>query len=120
MKFVNVGSHSWACIGGGDDVLHSYGANQGFVVNRQPCFVVDSGFHYRTANQVLRQVGRFRPKQVSFLTLTSIQIMFLGMGFLPRRGSELFPTEIAAENEGSFPKPSFNLSKPGSAAIQTS
>ncbi len=64
MKFVKLGPHSWACIGGGDDVLHSYGANQGFIVNGDTCIVVDSGFHNRTAQQILARVRKLRPKRL--------------------------------------------------------
>ncbi len=62
MKFVNLGPHSWACVGGGEDVFHSYGANQGFVADGDGCVIVDSGFHNRTALQILGKVKRFRPK----------------------------------------------------------
>ncbi len=64
MKFVKLGPHAWAFIGGGDDVLHSYGANQGFVVNGDTCIVVDSGFHNRTAQQILARVRKSRPKRL--------------------------------------------------------
>ena len=64
MKFAGLGSHSWACVGGGEDVLHSFGANQGFVVSGDSCLVVDSGFHNRTALEILRRIGKFRPKRI--------------------------------------------------------
>ena len=64
MKFVNLGPHSWGCVGGGDDVLHSYGANQGFVAGGDACLVVDSGFHNGTARRVLGRVLKFRPEKM--------------------------------------------------------
>ncbi len=64
MKFVNVGNHSWACVGGGDDVHHSFGANQGFVQTDTRCLVIDSGFHNRTASQVLDRISKARPEQI--------------------------------------------------------
>src|SRR6059036_3855786 len=67
MKFVNAGVHSWGCIGEGDDVLHSYGANQGFVTSGDTCLVIDSGFHYMTANQILRRVQKTRPERLLLL-----------------------------------------------------
>lgn len=66
MKLVSVGPHSWACLGGGDDVLHSFGANQGFVVDEGECLVVDSGFHYKTAREIF---GSVRRKGASRLTV---------------------------------------------------
>ncbi len=59
-----MGPHSWACIGGGDDVFHSYGANQGFVVNGDTCLVVDSGFHNKTASQVFSRIRRLGAKRL--------------------------------------------------------
>ena len=56
MRFVRVASRCWACIGG-EDVLHSCGANQGFVEGENASLAVDSGFHYRTAGQVLMKIG---------------------------------------------------------------
>ncbi len=64
MKFVNLGPRSWACVGGGDDVFHSYGANQGFVAEGDGCVVVDSGFHNKTALQILGRVRRLRPRMM--------------------------------------------------------
>ena len=64
MKFVRVGAHSWACIGGGEDVLHSYGANQGYAVDGETCVVIDSGFHPGTADRILRRVHRQHPKRL--------------------------------------------------------
>lgn len=61
MDFVNVGAHSWASLGRGDDVVHSWGANQGFITSGDNCIVIDSGFHPQTANQVLRQVRKHHP-----------------------------------------------------------
>ncbi len=64
MKFVSLGPHAWACVGGGDDVFHSYGANQGFVADGDTCLVVDSGFHYKTAGHILARVRKLRPKRL--------------------------------------------------------
>jgi len=44
-------------------VLHSFGANQGFVLNGDSGLVVDSGFHNRTALQILRRVRKLRPER---------------------------------------------------------
>jgi cyclase len=67
MKFESLGPSSWACIGGGDDVFHSYGANQGFVAHGDSCLVVDSGFHNRTAQQILRRVEKLRPRRLMLI-----------------------------------------------------
>ena len=67
MKFVDLGHHSWACISGGDDVFHSYGANQGFIANGDACIVVDSGFQNKTAQQILTRVRKLRPKRLLFV-----------------------------------------------------
>ncbi len=55
---MNIGSASWACIGAGDDVFHSYGSNQGFVIGENLGLIVDSGFHNGTASQVFRRAVR--------------------------------------------------------------
>ncbi len=60
MRFERVGLHCWACLGGGDDVLHSFGANQGYVIDGDTCLVVDSGFHNRTAGRILQVLRKKR------------------------------------------------------------
>jgi len=64
MRFERVGDHSWACLGDGEDVLHSYGANQGYVFNGESCLVVDSGFHNGTGSQILQRVHKEHPKRL--------------------------------------------------------
>lgn len=64
MRFPKVGVHSWACLGLGEDVLHSYGANQGYVLDEQTCLFVDSGFHNRTATQILGRVREQKPARL--------------------------------------------------------
>jgi len=56
LRFSRVGPHSWAGIGEGDDVLHSYGANQGFVRGKRLGIIVDSGFHNRAAREILHRI----------------------------------------------------------------
>src|SRR5213592_2104723 len=55
-QVTKVGVHSWAVLGGGEDVLHSYGANQGFIVGKRASLVVDTGFHDKVAASILRRV----------------------------------------------------------------
>lgn len=64
MKFERVGDHSWACLGKGEDILDSWGANLGYVDDGETCLVVDSGFHNGTANQILQRVHKQRPKRL--------------------------------------------------------
>ncbi len=66
LEFINIGPHSWTCIGAGDNILHSFGANQGFVTGGRTCPVVDSDFHHRTVNQVLKS-GKFHLKHLLLL-----------------------------------------------------
>ncbi len=56
MNFTRVGIHSWAIIGRGDDVLHSYGANQGVVIGERASLAVDTGFHNRVAARIFQRV----------------------------------------------------------------
>ena len=56
-QVTKVGVHSWAVLGGGEDVLHSYGANQGFIVGRRASLVVDTGFHDSVAASILPRVN---------------------------------------------------------------
>jgi len=49
--------HSWAVLGRGEDVLHSYGANQGFILGKRASLVVDTGFHEKVAASILRRVN---------------------------------------------------------------
>ncbi len=56
LQFVRVGSNSWARIGEGDDVLHSYGCNQGLVFGDKLVVIIDTGFHNKVANGILRRV----------------------------------------------------------------
>ena len=55
-------------IGNGDDVYHSYGANTGFIVGREACLIVDTGFHLRTADQLLSAVRKHSPKRLYVLS----------------------------------------------------
>ncbi len=63
MRFENVGTHSWGCLGGGEDALHSYGANQGYITSGDSCLIVDSGFHNGTARRILNRLGKPQPKR---------------------------------------------------------
>src|SRR5207247_5922647 len=56
-QVTKVGVHSWAVLGRGEDVLHSYGANQGFIVGKRASLVVDTGFHDKVAASILRRVN---------------------------------------------------------------
>ncbi len=93
MKFVSVGAHSWACVGGGDDVFHSYGANQGFVAEGHGCVVVDSGFHNRTAGQILSRTRRFRPKTMLLVDTHYHSDHVLGNGVFAEKGAVVLSHE---------------------------
>lgn len=93
MKFVSLGSHSWACIGGGEDVFHSYGANQGFVVHAGSCLAVDSGFHNRAALQILRRVEKFRPKRLMLVNTHYHSDHVLGNSVFARNGTVVLSHE---------------------------
>jgi cyclase len=62
LSFARVGSHSEAVLGAGEDVLHSYGSNQGIVSSDRASVIIDSGFHNRVASEILRRVRASRPK----------------------------------------------------------
>ena len=55
-RYTQVGRLSWGVIGSGDDVLHSYGANQGLVLGKETSLVVDTGFHNQVAGGILRRI----------------------------------------------------------------
>ncbi len=93
MKFVNVGPHSWACLGGGDDVLHSYGANQGYVTSDDRCLIIDSGFHYQTANQVLGQVRKLYPRQLLLVDTHYHSDHVFGNGVFAQKGAAVISQE---------------------------
>ena len=59
-----ISEHCWALIGNGDDVYHSYGANTGLIIGKEACLVVDTGFHLRTADQILAVVRKHSPKRL--------------------------------------------------------
>ena len=67
LKLFKVSPHCWAFIGKGDDVYHSYGANTGLIIGREACLVVDTGFHHRTANQLLSVARKHSPKRLYVL-----------------------------------------------------
>ncbi len=56
LRFSRVGPHTWAGIGAGDDIFHSYGANQGLVEGKRVGIIVDSGFHNPVAREILHHV----------------------------------------------------------------
>ena len=56
LRFSRVGPHTWAGIGEGDDIFHSYGANQGLVEGKRLGIIVDSGFHNPVAREILHHV----------------------------------------------------------------
>ncbi len=56
MRISKIGTNSFACIGVGDDALHSYGSNQGLIIDSQSSLVFDTGFHKQTATQILTRV----------------------------------------------------------------
>jgi cyclase len=93
MNFVNVGMHSWACIGGGDDVLHSFGANQGFVTSGDTCLVIDSGFHYQTAGQVLSRIRKDSPKRLLVLDTHYHSDHVFGNGVFAESGAAVLAHE---------------------------
>jgi cyclase len=93
MKFVNVGANSWACIGGGDDVLHSYGANQGFVVGENTCLIVDSGFHYRTASRVLARIRKLGSNRLLLLDTHYHSDHVFGNGVFAEKGAAVLANE---------------------------
>ncbi len=56
LRLARVGRHSEAVLGTGEDVLHSYGANQGMVSSCGASVIIDSGFHNKVANGILQRV----------------------------------------------------------------
>lgn len=93
MKFENLGPSSWACIGGGDDVFHSFGANQGFVAHADSCLLVDSGFHRRTALQILWQVRKFRSKRMMLVNTHYHSDHVFGNNVFTRKGAVVLSHE---------------------------
>jgi len=94
MKFESLGPSSWACIGGGEDVLHSFGANQGFVARGSSCLLIDSGFHNRTALQVLRRVRKLRPKRMMLVNTHYHSDHVLGNSVFANKGTVVLSHEM--------------------------
>jgi len=67
LKLFKLSPHCRAFIGNGDDVYHSYGANTGLIIGREACLIVDTGFHLRTADQMLAVIRKYSPKQLYVL-----------------------------------------------------
>ncbi len=63
MQIVRVSDHCWQFLHEGDDVYHSYGANQGLIVGDKACLIIDSGFHNRTAREILGTTRKFSPER---------------------------------------------------------
>ncbi len=89
MRFVNVGTHSWACLGGGDDVLQSWGANQGFIATSHRAIIVDSGFHNQTASQVLGRVQKLGPRQLLLVNTHYHSDHVFGNGIFAQQGAAI-------------------------------
>ncbi len=51
-------------MGTGQDVLHSYGANQGIVSSDRASIVIDSGFHNAVANQILQRIRAAKKRKL--------------------------------------------------------
>src|SRR2546426_12399308 len=62
-----ISDHCWVLIGKGDDVYHSYGANTGLIMGKEACLVVDTGFHLKTADELLSLVQKQSPKRLYVL-----------------------------------------------------
>ena len=67
MKPFKVSPRCWALVGSGDDVYHSYGANTGLIIGKEACLAVDTGFHSRTAEELLSVVRKHSPKRLYVL-----------------------------------------------------
>ena len=67
LQRVRVSDHCWLLQHDGDDVYHSYGSNQGLIIGDRACLVVDSGFHNRTAKEILRVTRNFSPEKTYVL-----------------------------------------------------
>src|SRR5437773_5695915 len=65
-QVTKVGVHSWAVLGRGEDVLHSYGANQGFIVGKRASLVVDTGLPAKVAASIIRRVNS-KTRRISVL-----------------------------------------------------
>ncbi len=63
-RLARVGEHSEAVLGTGEDVLHSYGANQGIVSSDRASIVIDSGFDNRVANQILQRIRAAKKRKL--------------------------------------------------------
>ncbi len=74
-------------------MLHSYGANQGFVAERDGCVVVDSGFHNRTALQILGRVRRLRPRTMLLVDTHYHSDHVLGNGVFAEKGAVVLSHE---------------------------
>lgn len=74
-------------------MFHSYGANQGFVAHADSCLMVDSGFHNKTALQILRRVRKFRPKRMMLANTHYHSDHVLGNSVFARKGTVVLSHE---------------------------
>ena len=56
--YTKIRRHSWAVIGSGEDVHHSYGSNQAVVIGGRATLVFDTGFSNRVPGLLLKEIGR--------------------------------------------------------------
>ncbi len=80
-------------MGTGEDVLHSYGANQGIISSRRACAVIDSGFHITVAKQILRRVPVSRRRQLFVLNTHYHSDHVFGNGVFAKAGAVVIAHE---------------------------
>ncbi|MBO0888076.1 MBL fold metallo-hydrolase [Candidatus Bathyarchaeota archaeon] len=56
-KLQQIGRHSWAAVGSGEDAIHSYGANQAIVKGDRAALVFDTGFNNQVSSFLLQKIG---------------------------------------------------------------
>jgi len=74
-------------------MLHSFGANQGFVVSGDSRLAVDSGFPNRTALQILHRVRKLRPKRIVLVNTHYHSDHVLGNSVFAHKGTGVLSHE---------------------------
>lgn len=93
LNFVRVGKHSEALLGSGEDVLHSYGSNQGIVSSDQASLIIDSGFHNGVASVILRRVSARGKTRLFVLNTHYHSDHVFGNGLLAKAGAAVIAHE---------------------------
>ncbi len=93
LRLARVGRQSEAVLGSGEDVLHSYGSNQGIVSSDRASVIIDSGFHNGTPKEILRRVRALRRPKLFVLNTHYHSDHVFGNNVLARAGASIIAHE---------------------------